>query len=67
VEGGNQLLYLPLDKLMEQNLSVLGGNRPGTAQEWRDLADQIAPYLSGPSGLNSVDRSRLTQSGRGGR
>ncbi len=65
VEGGNNLLYLPLDKLMEQNTSPIGGNRPTTTQEWRDLANELAPYLQGPNN-STVDRSRLN-SGRGGR
>lgn len=58
VEGGNNMLYLPLDKIMEQSASSLGGNRPNTAQEWRDFANELAPFLPGPSS-NSVDRSRL--------
>ena len=67
VEGGNNLLYLPLDKIMEQSSSPIGGNRPTNAQEWRDLANELAPYLPGPStGDSAVDRSRLG-SGRGGR
>ncbi len=66
VEGGNNMLYLPLDKIMEQQRRgaplAPGG---ATTQELRDLADQLAPYLPGPSTGNAVDRSRL--GGRGGR
>jgi membrane protease subunit HflK len=65
VDGGNNMLYLPLDKMMGQG-SVNGGSRPNSAQEWRDLANELAPYLPGPSSGSSVDRSRLT-TGRGAR
>ena len=54
VEGGNNMLYVPLDKILEQNSSTLGA-RPTTAQELRDLANEIAPYLPGPSN-SAVDR-----------
>ncbi len=64
VEGGNNLLYLPLDKLMEQNASMLTPNRELSAAERQRLADQLAPYLPAPS--NSVDSSRLS-TGRGAR
>lgn len=60
VDGGNNMLYLPLDKMMEQNSSAIGGARPSSAQEWRQLAEDLQPYLSGPSSATSVDRSRLT-------
>ena len=63
VEGGNNMLYVPLDKILEQNNSTLG-SRPATAQELRDLANEIAPYLPGPSST-AVDRSRLTNGTRG--
>ena len=66
VEGGNNMLFLPLDKILEQNSSIGGGNSPRTTQEWRDLANELAPYLPAPSNTNAVDRSRLG-SGRGGR
>ncbi len=65
VDGGNNMLYLPLDKMMGQG-SVTGGSRPNSAQEWRALANELEPYLSGSSSASSVDRSRLT-SGRGAR
>ena len=63
VEGGNNMLYLPLDQMIQRG----GSTASGTAQELRDLANRIAPYLSAPSGTNAVDRSRLTTSGRGAR
>ena len=63
VEGGNNMLYVPLDKILEQNSSALGA-RPTTAQELRDLANEIAPYLPGPSN-STVDRSRLNSGSRG--
>lgn len=66
VEGGNNMLYVPLDKILEQNSSPLGSNRSRTSQEWRELANELAPYLPGPSNTNAVDTSRLG-SGRGGR
>ena len=65
VEGGNNMLFLPLDKLMEQsNLSVNSNN---STTDLRNLADQLAPFLPGPSSTNSVDRSRLPTTGRGNR
>lgn len=66
VEGGNNMLYLPLDKMLEQNNSAIGA-RPTNDQEWRDLANEIAPYLPGPTNTGSVDRSRLSSGSRGGR
>ena len=63
VEGGNNMLYVPLDKILEQNASTIGA-RPTTAQELRDLANEIAPYLPGPSN-STVDRSRLNSASRG--
>lgn len=65
VDGGNNMLYLPLDKIMEQS-SVPGGARPNSAREWQELANQLEPYLQGPSSSTSVDRSRIVQS-RGAR
>ncbi|MGB1847538.1 MAG: FtsH protease activity modulator HflK [Pseudohongiellaceae bacterium] len=64
VEGGNNMLYVPLDKIIEQNAAA--GRLGGTTQDLRDLANQLAPYLPGPSTANSVDRT-LLGSGRGGR
>jgi membrane protease subunit HflK len=65
VEGGNNMMYLPLDKLMEQGSASFGR---GSTQELRDLANQLAPYLSPVnSNANVVDRSRIPASGRGNR
>lgn len=69
VEGGNNMLYVPLDKIIEQggaSSSVIG--RPGTnsTQELRDLANQLAPYLPDVNNNRTVDSSRLpATTGRG--
>ena len=65
VEGGNNMLFLPLDKLMEQSDSSINSNN--TTTDLRNLADQLAPFLPGSSSANSVDRSRLPTTGRGNR
>jgi len=59
VEGGNNMLYVPLDKILEQNTSLTGAARPRNAAEWRDLAEELAPYLPDVSGSGTVDASRL--------
>lgn len=63
VDGGNNMLYLPLDKMMEQGAN---GGRPNSAQGLRELANELAPYLPSPSSTSAVDRSRLS-TGRGTR
>ena len=62
------MLYVPLDKIMEQNsaTSLLGRPGSGSTQELRDLANQLAPYLPDISNPNAVDRSRLPATNRGG-
>ena len=65
VEGGNNMLFLPLDKLMEQSNSSINSNN--TTTDLRNLADELAPFLPGASSANSVDRSRLPTTGRGNR
>ena len=65
VEGGNNMLFLPLDKLMEQSNSSINSNN--TTTDLRNLADQLVPFLPGSSTTNSVDRSRLPTTGRGNR
>ncbi len=65
VEGGNNMLFLPLDKLMEQNATAFDLNDSSTTQDLRNLADQLAPFLPAPTSANSVDRSRLPTTGRG--
>ena len=65
VEGGNNMLFLPLDKLMEQSNSSINSNN--TTTDLRNLADQLSPFLPGSNSANSVDRSRLPTTGRGNR
>jgi len=65
VEGGNNMLFLPLDKLMEQSNSSINSNN--STSDLRNLADQLAPFLPAPTSVNSVDRSRLPTTGRGNR
>ena len=64
VDGGSNMLYVPLDKIMERNSAV--GGLGGSTQDLRDLANQLAPFLPGPTSSNSVDRSRIGTN-RGGR
>ncbi|MDA9578649.1 FtsH protease activity modulator HflK [Gammaproteobacteria bacterium] len=64
VEGGNNMLYLPLDKIMEQNGSGLGG--ASSTQDLRALAEQLSPYMpSANNNSNSIDRSRVQTNTRG--
>ena len=66
VEGGNNMMYLPLDKLMEQG-AIASPSMPSSQRELQDFADRLSPYLQGPSNTSgTVDRSRLTNS-RGNR
>ena len=64
VEGGNNMLYVPLDKILEQNTSITGAARPRSAAEWRDFADELVPYLPNVSG-GAVDASRLSDARSG--
>ena len=64
VEGGNNMLLLPLDKLMEQRTSSINSNNSDS--DLRNLANQLEPFLPTPTSANSVDRSRLS-TGRGNR
>lgn len=64
VEGGNNMMYLPLDKILEGGAAASAANVPNTTRELQELANRLAPYLPAPSSSNAVDRSRLT-SGRG--
>lgn len=69
VEGGSNMLYVPLDKIMEQNNASSLLNRPGSAstQDLRNLATQLAPYLPDLSTTNAADRSRIpATTARGG-
>lgn len=64
VEGGNNMLFLPLDKILEQSASSISSTN--NTSDLRNLADQLAPFLPGPTNnANSVDRSRLPTTGRG--
>lgn len=63
VEGGNNMLFLPLDKLMEQSNSSINSNN--STSDLRNLADQLAPFLPAPTSVNSIDRSRLPTTRRG--
>lgn len=63
VEGGNNMLFLPLDKIMEQSASSISSNN--SRSDLENLADQLAPFLPPPNSTNSVDRSRLPATGRG--
>ncbi len=65
VQGGNNMLFLPLDKLMEQSTSSIDAN--SSNNDLRNLADQLAPFLPAPNSANSIDRSRLPVTGRGNR
>lgn len=65
VEGGNNMLYLPLDRLMQQGAATFNAN-PNSTQELRDLANQLGPYLQLPSNSSTVNSSRLNNRGRGG-
>ncbi len=65
VEGGSNMLYVPLDKILEQNTSLSGAARPRTAAEWRELAEQLAPYL-GSASAGGADASRLSNGRTGG-
>lgn len=69
VEGGNNMLYVPLDKIMEQNNASSLLNRPGAAstQDLRNLATQLAPFLPDVNNVNAADRSRIpATTARGG-
>lgn len=59
VEGGNNMLYLPLDKIMEQSGRGLGS--ASSTQDLRALAEQLSPYMpSANNNSNSIDRSRVS-------
>lgn len=69
VDGGSNMLYVPLDKIMEQNNASSLLNRPGAAstQDLRNLATQLAPFLPDVNNVNAADRSRIpATTARGG-
>ncbi len=45
VEGGNNLLYLPLDKMMQMGSASAAGSSPGSAGDVRQLTDQVVEQL----------------------
>ncbi|MFM1895541.1 MAG: hypothetical protein RLZZ385_615 [Pseudomonadota bacterium] len=55
VEGGNNMLYVPLDKIMEQR----GSLTPNSTEQLRQLADQLAPFLPSSGNSSTVNSSRL--------
>ena len=58
VDGGNNMLYLPLDKIMDQG--GRGISNASSTQDLRALAEQLSPYLpSANNNSNSIDRSRI--------
>lgn len=65
IEGGNNMLFLPLDKIIGQSGSSVGLNDSSSTTELRNLADQLAPFLPSSNSTDSVDRSRLPTTGRG--
>lgn len=64
VEGGNNMLYLPLDKVLEQSTSTT--RLPTNSEQLRALADQLAPYLPSNS-ANAANSGRLVAPSTRGR
>ena len=65
VEGGNNMFYVPLDKIMEQSeANRAAGTAQLTAQQLRELSDQVTRELQ----TTAADRARVqTVPERGGR
>lgn len=65
VEGGNNMFYVPLDKIMEQSeASRAAGTAQLTAQQLRELSDQVTRELQ----ATATERARVqTVPERGGR
>lgn len=64
VEGGNNMFYVPLDKIIEQSSSGTGATGPAqpTPQQMRDLSEQVTRDAS------AAERTRAqTTNARGGR
>ncbi|MDF1623256.1 MAG: FtsH protease activity modulator HflK, partial [Pseudohongiella nitratireducens] len=62
-EGSNNMMYLPLDRLMQQTGNSQSGSGAGSRlqlndQQIRDIADQLSSQLNNQS---SFDRSRSSQ------
>lgn len=68
VEGGNNMMFLPLDRMMQQAGGAVGAGMGGLQlnnQQLRDLADQVSRELSSQA---TADRSRVqTMPARGPR
>jgi len=67
VEGGNNMMFLPLDRMMQQaGAGTMGGvgSLQLNNQQLRDLADQVSRELSSQS---TTDRSRTQMPTRGPR
>jgi membrane protease subunit HflK len=67
VEGGNNMMFLPLDRMMQQaGTGTMGGvgSLQLNNQQLRDLADQVSRELSSQS---TTDRSRTQMPARGPR
>lgn len=64
VEGGNNMFYLPLDKIFERGTPNLSGGN-NSARELQSLADQLTPFLQRDSGgSNAANSARLPTTGR---
>lgn len=55
VEGGNNLLYLPLDKLVNQSSSLGPAGTPGQI-DMRELANRVADQLRRDNASNTISR-----------
>lgn len=65
VEGGNNMFYLPLDKIMDQSAAnTPARNLQLTPQQLRELSDQVSRELSA---AGSGGRAQTSPVGRGGR
>jgi len=68
VEGGNNMMFLPLDRMMQQaGTGATGGGLNGlqlNSQQLRELADQVSREISAQS---TTDRSRTQMPARGPR
>ncbi|PCH59534.1 MAG: FtsH protease activity modulator HflK [SAR86 cluster bacterium] len=65
VEGGNNMLYIPLDKILESSGPTLGAD--ASRADLRALANELAPFLPNTGSTNLVNSTRLSTTGRGGR
>ena len=49
VEGGNNMLYLPLDKLTQQSAAGVGGSSPLSSEVIRQLTDSVVREIQNRS------------------